>query len=146
MKTRILRWTLTGIVAVFASAAFGQESEKATEARKNVAKANLELREAKLDSASDYKKFKEDAELKIAENQKKIESLKEKKQADNKITKDDYDKKVMALEEKNTALKLKVKEADNTKTSRWTSFKKEFNRDLDEIGQAFKDLTVDNKN
>jgi len=29
--------------------------------------------------------------------------------------------------------------------SNWESFKREFNHDMDEIGQALKDLTVDNK-
>jgi hypothetical protein len=31
------------------------------------------------------------------------------------------------------------------KQSDWESFKREFNHDMDELGQALKDLTVDNK-
>jgi hypothetical protein len=29
--------------------------------------------------------------------------------------------------------------------SDWVSFKREFNHDMDEIGKAFEDLTIDNK-
>lgn len=33
----------------------------------------------------------------------------------------------------------------NDTSSDWKSFKEEYNRDMDELGQAFKNLTVDNK-
>ena len=88
--------------------------------------------------------FKKDAETKINENQKKIAELKAKKSSDDKEVKAKYDKKILALEKKNNELKKKIEGCTNTKTSKWSSFKREFNHDMDELGHAIKDIDVDN--
>lgn len=100
--------------------------------------------EAKKDSIAEYKKFKKDCDEKIANNQKKIAELKAKKSNDSKEVKEKYDKKVSDLEQKNEALRKKAAGYD-ANNSGWASFKREFNHDMDEIGSALKDLTVDNK-
>jgi hypothetical protein len=48
------------------------------------------------------------------------------------------------LEQKNNELKNKIKKADDTKTSMWTSFKRGFNHEMAELGNAFKDMNADN--
>jgi len=48
------------------------------------------------------------------------------------------------LENENNELKSKIKKADDTKTSMWTSFKRGFNHEMDELGNAFKDMNADN--
>lgn len=138
MKTRILTAVLTTVMAFAGLTAIGQEDKKAKEARKDEAKA-------KADSAADFQAFKKDAEVKINENNKKIAVLKAKKASDNKETNEKYNKKVAALQVKNTELKDKIDRCDETKTSMWTSFKKEFNHDMEELGKAFKDIGVDNE-
>jgi hypothetical protein len=128
-----------------------QESRKATKARKDAVEAkddlkeaNADLREAKMDSAADFRKFKKDAEMKISENQKKIVALKAKKSEDSKEIKAKYDEEVLALEQRNNVMKGKIELANTTKTSNWTSFKREFNHDMDELWNAIKDVGVDN--
>ena len=138
MKTRILTAVLTTVMAFAGLTAIGQEDKKAKEARKDESKA-------KADSAADFQAFKKDAEVKINENNKKIAVLKAKKASDNKETNEKYNKKVAALQVKNTELKDKIDRCDETKTSMWTSFKKEFNHDMEELGKAFKDIGVDNE-
>ena len=144
MKKTILTFTITGVIVAASLTVFGQENKKAKEARKDVAQSQKDLREAKTDSAADFKKFKKDAEAKISENQKKIAELKAKKSNDSKEVKEKYDKKVLALEKKNNELKKKIEAADKTQTSMWSSFKREFNHDMDELMHAIKDIGTDN--
>jgi hypothetical protein len=47
------------------------------------------------------------------------------------------------LEQKNNELKTKIQKSDDTKTSMWTSFKLEFNHEMDKLGDAFKDMNAD---
>lgn len=51
----------------------------------------------------------------------------------------------MALEKQNNMLRKKIETCDNTKTSMWTSFKQEFNHDINELGLAIKNIGVDNE-
>src|ERR1035437_5915490 len=143
MKKRNLTFAVTLVMAVAGLTAFGQEDKKAKDARKDVAQSQKDLREAKTDSAADFQKFKKESEAKISENQKKIAELKTKKSNESKEVKEKYDKKVLALEQKNNELKKKIEASDNTQTSMWTSFKRGFNHDMVELGQAIKDLGTD---
>ena len=41
-------------------------------------------------------------------------------------------------------MKKRLEEYKDEGQEKWTSFKSEFNHDMDELGKAFKDLTVKN--
>jgi|SRR5579859_4599482 len=144
MKNRILAFALTGAIAMVGLSAIAQENKKASNARKEVASSKRDLKEAKIDSAADFQRFKKEAEVKIRENQMKITELKAKKSDDSREIRQKYDKKVLALEQKNNELRSKIKKSDGTKPDMWTSFKREFNHDMEELGRAFKDLGVNN--
>lgn len=120
--------------------AVAQESKKAANARKELASAKKDLKEAKIDSAADFQKFKKESEIRISENQTKIAELKAKKSDDTKEIKKKYDEKVVALEAKNEALRTKIKNADGTKTSMWTSFKYGFNHEMQDLEAAIKSI------
>jgi len=97
----------------------------------SVSFAQQNLRLAKIDSATDFQKFKEVVEARISENEKKIIELKT-----NKIIKDAeanirYDNRVLALEQKNEKLKREIGIADDTTTDMWTSFKTSVNHDME---------------
>jgi len=77
---------ITGVIVLAGVSASAQENKKAAEARKD-------LKEAKIDSAEDFHKFKKEAESKIKENQAKIAELKAKKSSDSKEVKKKYDQK-----------------------------------------------------
>ncbi len=146
MKNKILTAALTIVLAVAGSATFAQTNKKAEEARKDVAESQKDLREAKIDSAADFQKFKNEAELKISDNQVKIKELKAKKLTGTKEKNEKYDRKVAALEKKNNDLKRKIEKCDGTKTAMWPSFKREFTHDIDELGNAIRDIGVNNMN
>jgi hypothetical protein len=55
-----------------------------------------------------------------------------------------YSKRITTLEQQNKDLRVKLYAYEKSQ-SNWESFKREFNSDMDAIGEAFKNLTVDNK-
>jgi hypothetical protein len=146
MKNVIRIMMITTIATLASLAVAGQQDKKAAAARKDASKAKSELRQAKIDSAADYLEFKKEAELKISENEKEIKALKAEKDRDTKEIRTKFDNEVGGLEEKNNALKSKIASADITETSKWTSFKQDFNREMDDLGQSIKELTTRDKN
>lgn len=127
---------LCGAIVVTALITLAQEDKKAAIARQ-------ELREAKADSAADFLKFKQEAETNIRKNKKKIVVLKAKKLNADKVVNEKYDKKVLALEQKNNALKRKIDKCDATKISAWTSFKLGFNHDMNKLGDALTHMEIE---
>lgn len=53
--------------------------------------------------------------------------------------------KIVELEQKNKEIKLKIDQYKNDAGNDWKSFKEKYNKDIDAVGQAIKNLTVDNK-
>jgi len=98
----------------------------------------------KMASADEWKTFKLESELKINNNEISIKELTVKMNKPGTILDPLYAKKIANLEQKNKDLKIKL-ETYETNQSDWEKFKREFNHDMDELGKAFKDLTVDNK-
>ena len=115
--------------------------EKSRDAEQQGIVSNQEPDQALNDSIQLFKK--ESGELiisyekSIAELKTKIENEKE----ENKII---MEKKLALLEQKSEDLKIKLQEYKAESADKWTSFKNEVNHDLEELGEAFKDLTVDN--
>jgi hypothetical protein len=136
MKKQILKIAFTSAIALTSITAFAQENKQAANARN-------ELRKAKIDSAEDFNRFKKQAEATIKDNKQKIKALKSKKSDASKEEKENYDKKVKALEEKNKNLKSKIHRSSKTTIEKWSAFKKEFNHDIEELGKAIRDIAKD---
>lgn len=150
IKTNLLAITIAAISLGSFTASAQEDKEAAAarkelaEAEKNVKDANTGLREAKIDSAADYSAFKASAETKINLNKKEIATLKARKLNDTKELQKAYDAKVLALEVKNDELKARIDGSGHTETGKWSSFKREFNHDMSELGKALKDIDKDN--
>lgn len=117
-----------------------QGNKKVVRAKKEVAKANEHLKNAKSDSASDFHRFKAEAQKSIAENKVKIANLKAQSPKDKSKEADEYNTKVLALEQKNNELQRRIESAKYTKQTLWVKFKNESKHDLDGLGNAIKDL------
>lgn len=98
----------------------------------------------KNNSADEWKAFRKDAEARIRDNETRIAEAREKMKETGKVIDAVLEKKIDLLEKRNKDLRAKL-DAYERDQSDWESFKREFNRDMDAIGQAFRDLTVDNK-
>ena len=155
MKTLVINFFVS--LLILAAAILGgcqSSAEKVDAAKENVDEAEEELQEVKAEAQADaikvanaeeWRVFKSDAEIKIKENEVRIGELKVKMKKSGKTFDAMYEKNIIALEEKNKDLKTRIASYE-TNQSDWDAFTREFNHDMDELGQALKDLTVNNKN
>ncbi len=138
MKKKLLTSGIAAIIMMLGLSVFAQQDKQVKKARKNVIKAQKNLREAKLDSAADYQKFVNTAELNITENKNIIATLKLKKADKSKNVNDEYNREILDLEKKNNDLENRIKASQHTKTNMWERFKLNFSRDMEKLGQAIK--------
>lgn len=97
------------------------------------------------DDTSGYHKFRMRAQEQIRENEQKISELKKKAKEGKQEAVDKFNKRVAELEEKNTELRTRIDNYDtNKKEQKWEVFRREFDRDMKELGQALRDLGKDN--
>ncbi|WP_124019319.1 hypothetical protein [Flavobacterium sp. A45] len=138
--------------SIFISCKPNTEKEQAAQesvdsAKVAVTEAEDDLDEAKrAATAEEWQEFKDDTNAKIEENNAKIAELKlEIKKTGKEIDKS-YQKSIDTMEQRNKDLKAKLDTYKNDVNSDWQSFKREFNHDIDLLGQSLKDFTVNNKN
>lgn len=130
--------------AVFASCKPPAKEEK--EASEKVQQANEELVEAqKAATAEEWQAFKKSGDSIIKKNEERIAELKLEMKKTGKSIDAKYEKSIAALEQKNEHLKVEIKTYKNDANADWQSFKREFEHDTYELGQALKDVMVDNK-
>ncbi len=130
--------------SLFTSCASNEK--KVENAQANVEDAKQDLTDAKNKLAAEYPMFKSDAEKKIAENEKRINSLKAKPYKTGNAELDEtHQTKIDNLEKKNAELRNRLYTYEH-EHSDWQEFKRGFNLDLDAIDNAFKDLDKDKGN
>jgi len=129
-------------------------SQKADDAQAKVEEAKDDLQDARQEAneatqqaanAEQWEAFKAETDVKIKDNELRIGELKVKMKKSGKTMDSVYANNIENLEQKNKDLKIRM-DGYQTTQSDWESFKREFNHDMDELGQALKDLGVDNKN
>jgi len=117
--------------------------EKVSIATSELAKAQLkaEMDSMKLVNGAEWELFKNETDSKIQANEIRIaylrKSLKQSKQA---IAKE-MNEKISELEEKNKELKSRLLTYDKIQGD-WIEFKREFSKDMDQLGSALKNFTV----
>lgn len=129
MRKSILR--LTACIFVIGATLIGcnTSSEKVDNAEKNVLKAQEYL--------ADVENYRKETADKIAANDKSIAEFKA-RIADEKIDAQiAYQKKIIALEQKNSDLKKRIDGYKAESKEQWELFKAEFSKDMDELGTAF---------
>jgi len=110
-------------------------------ATENVIEANQALNQALKDS---IQQFRTASEAKIRINEKKIAEFKAKIAKEKVETKMKNEKKLAELEQKNKDLISRLDNYKDVQQDKWAKFKTEYNHDMDELGKAFKDLTIKN--
>ena len=150
MKKLFLSLAVVAFIAGTLSTSFGQvpdkESVKAREnlkeEKKDVVVAKTDLKVAQKDSISEYQKLTKESEVKFKNNEKSIADLRALIKKTNSKGKVADLKKVGLLEEKNNNLKKKLADYKVEGQIKFTTFKSEFNRDLDLLAKELKDFKV----
>ncbi|GAB2616780.1 hypothetical protein GCM10027035_11430 [Emticicia sediminis] len=119
-------------------------TEKVEDAKTDVVEANKELDDANVEYMADMAKYKTETAEKIAANEVIIKDFNTRIASQKKDAQVEYRQKVAELEQKNTDMKKKMDDYKLDGKENWEKFKTEFNHDMDELGKAFKDLTVNN--
>ena len=153
MKTNILKITLFGFAATMGMIScqspeqkIENAEQKVEEANINVAVANKELEQARIDSANGYTAFRKEAEIKLNKNDKKIIELKEKFTASKKETREKYDKQLNDLDKKNAELRKEIVECKRDDKTKWELFKESVNNDIDKLGKSLSAMAEANMN
>lgn len=119
-------------------------AEKVEKAQQEVDEANNKLDKVTDEYQADIAKYRLEATERIAANEKSIAEFNTRIDDQKKVAKADYTIKIAELEKKNTDMKKKMDDYKEDGKDKWEKFKLEFNHDLEELGKAFKDLTVKN--
>jgi outer membrane murein-binding lipoprotein Lpp len=114
-------------------------AKKVEVAQENVDKANLELDQAVKDS---IQQFKTASEVKITRYEKGIAEFKLRIANEKKENRAKYENTLAKLEKRNGELKLKLADYKYEEQAKWEIFKADYNRDMDELGKSFDDLTI----
>lgn len=118
--------------------------EKVKNAQEDVAVANANLDKANQEYIADILSYRKEVAQKIEANNVSIAEFKVRIEHEKKETRAEYIKKMEELEMKNSDAKKKMDEYNQEGKENWEKFKTEFNHDMEELGKAFKDLTVKN--
>jgi len=153
MKKSILTLAIATLVIGSIVVGCKNNTQREQEAQESVdsAKAAVDEAEENLDeakraaTAEEWQQFKDSTDAKIDENKAKIAELKLKIKKTGKDIDNAYQRNIDTIEQKNKNLKAKLDSYKNDADSDWQSFKREFNHDMDKLGNSLKDFTVDNK-
>ena len=148
MRNKISTFTFALFLAGTILTSCQSSSEKVKNAQEDVQEAKMQVTEAQQDLnqalQDSIQQFKTETNLVISANEKRIAAFKLKIENGNKATKAKYEKAVAELEQKNSELKMKLEEYKEEGDNKWQKFKSEFKSDMNKLGKAISDLTVDN--
>ena len=119
-------------------------SERAEDAAEDLRDAKKDLDEAQREYTIKYNDFKREMDNKITENDKAIAALKADVRERNAEAKVNWNTAVNDLERKNQSLKDRINDYKADGNANWDEFKREFNHDMDRLGEALKDMTQNN--
>lgn len=154
MKKTIYTLALTTFIAGSALVGCQTSTQKEQEAKDKISAAQGDVQDAKEElmearkeaTSEEWHTFKNKTLAKVNENETRIAELKVKMKKTGSSIDAIYAKKIEELEQKNKDIEAKVTTYKNDRSSDWESFKREYNHDMDELGDALKDMTVNNKN
>jgi hypothetical protein len=88
--------------------------------------------------------LKKKQRLKSPDNDARIAALKTRKSKSDKLLDNLYERRIDTLEIRNKNLKMRIADFQIT-TSDWDAFKREFNSDMEGLGEALKSFGENNK-
>lgn len=108
------------------------------------ATASVSIKTGIVKQDAEVKTYREEQLKKLKENEDRTAELKRKRDSAKGKVDDAYDKRIEKMEASNAELKKRVTTYNETDKSKWEEFKREFSHDMDELGQALKDMFRDN--
>ena len=123
---------------------YEKAQDKVQDAKNELIEAKSDLKKAQQDSYNEYLMFKKESDEKISAHDKNIAEFRARIAKEKMEVQGKYEMQLALLEKKNSDMKKKLVDYKEEGKDQWEMFKTEFNRDMDELGNAFKDLVVKN--
>lgn len=143
--TKMLSFAALGLFAgTFLTAC--SEQKQAENAQEEVTEAQEDLEDAKANAAEEWAEFKMESEERMRANEERIAEYREQIKADK--NKAEREAKIAEMERQNEALRARINEYENSDdkgNERWESFKREFNHDMDALGESIGDIFENNE-
>lgn len=118
------------------------KKENVIDAKADLKTAQNEVKIQKAVNAEEWTSFKAESKIRVADNNTRIAELKAKSNQPGSAKDEMLAKRIAALEEKNRAMDISLETFENSKSSDWQSFKRDFNQNLDDLGKALKSIVV----
>jgi hypothetical protein len=144
MKKSTLAMALGTLLAGTFFTGCTSSSGKVEDAQKNVIQANKDLDQANKEYLADMENYRQETATRIAANEQAIAEYNAGLAHEKKAVRAEHKKRIAELEQRNHNLKMRLEDYKEDGKENWEKFKAEFSHDMDELGKAFKDLTVKN--
>lgn len=144
MKKSILTLVASALIATASLTSCNTPAKKVENAEDDVKEANKDLDKANAEYLADIQSYRKEMADKIAANNQSIAEFNARINTKKREAAADYKVKIHELELKNSDMKKHMDEYKAEGKEKWEKFKTEFNHDMQELGKAFKDLTVKN--
>lgn len=122
-----------------------ENKEELETAKQDLLDAQSDLQESVYDSVTDYQAFRESFEVKILENEKRLEEMKKGITASKRVGNLEKEKELSKLEAQNIMLKAKIQDFELGTFEKWELFKIDLNKELDEVGKSISEMADRNK-
>jgi hypothetical protein len=93
---------------------------------------------------AERQEYRHEQERRIKENNDRVEELRAEIDHADKNMREEYRKRIDELKDRNEKLKARMDEYKYEDETKWDNFKREWNHDMDELGNALRDFTVRN--
>ncbi len=152
-KTKNYSLAMLLLLSVTVFTACDSAAKKEEEAKENVQDATQNLKEVQQEvkadavkeaNAEEWAAYRTETEARITTNEARIAELRIKLKKPGKVLDPIYTTRIEELKTKNDELRTRLANYPTAKTD-WEKFKAEYNRDMDALGVALKDFSVDNK-
>jgi chromosome segregation ATPase len=144
MKKPIYAFAFSMMIAGAVLTSCESKEKKVEDAQEKVQDSKEELKEAQRELNAEYPSYRKDMEQRIIDNDKRIADLKAKLNEPGKKPLDNMRKdRIDELERKNADLRSRLYGYEKERGD-WESFKREFNHDMDEMGNSINDLGKNN--
>ncbi len=144
MKSTKALFIMIAFFALLLVTSCNSSSEKVKIAEENVMEAKEDLSLAQDEFAKDVNLYRVEIGKKISSNEKAIADINAKIKKSNVKLRAEYEIQITALEKQNKDLNKKMNDYKADTKENWEMFKSQFNRDMDELGLALKNFTINN--
>lgn len=136
MKHSILVIALNLLLAGLLITSCDNRKDNVRDAEEDVTQQQQELNEAEQDLDSEIQEFRAETQQEIRENENEIADLKAELETQGEEANEEQREKIAELEQRNEELKndLNTYDPNNTTRQDWEEFKRDFNREMDELG------------